>query len=179
MFLARPKRILRWDIPDGEWLIQAFIESDTGQQVKRATLGMEGNVLDHHSREAMALFLRSADRVMDAVRADPVRHAGLAGLVTVWRRGETSSPELPQRPTTAGDALWYVIVTMSTVGYGDRYPVTEIGRMFGVVIIVVGVGVFGTLTGFLANAFLSPSDAAADHESEATPERAPMAEVEA
>ena len=58
--------------------------------------------------------------------------------------------------TTAGDALWYVIVTMSTVGYGDQYPVTELGRFFGVGIIVVGVGVFGTLTGFLANAFLSP-----------------------
>lgn len=60
--------------------------------------------------------------------------------------------------TSAGDALWYVVVTMSTVGYGDQYPVTELGRSFGVVIIVVGVGVFGTLTGFLANAFLAPRD---------------------
>lgn len=64
--------------------------------------------------------------------------------------------------TSAGDALWYVIVTMSTVGYGDQYPVTELGRSFGVVIIVVGVGVFGTLTGFLANAFLSPADTGED-----------------
>lgn len=58
---------------------------------------------------------------------------------------------------TAQDAFWYSIVTMSTVGYGDRYPVTELGRLFGSVIIVVGVGVFGTLTGFLANAFLAPA----------------------
>ena len=57
---------------------------------------------------------------------------------------------------TAGDALWYVIVTISTVGYGDRFPTTELGRVFGVVVLVVGVGVFGTLTGFLANAFLAP-----------------------
>ena len=59
---------------------------------------------------------------------------------------------------TARDAIWYVIVTMSTVGYGDTYPVTDMGRLFGVIIIVVGVGVFGTLTGFLANAFMTPAD---------------------
>ncbi len=59
--------------------------------------------------------------------------------------------------TSAQDAVWYVIVTMSTVGYGDFYPVTGLGHLIGSLIIVVGVGVFGTLTGFLANAFLSPS----------------------
>ena len=57
---------------------------------------------------------------------------------------------------TAGDALWYSIVTMSTVGYGDKYPVTPHGREIGTLIIIVGVGIFGTLTGFLANVFLSP-----------------------
>ena len=59
---------------------------------------------------------------------------------------------------TAEDAIWYVIVTMSTVGYGDHYPVTHAGRAIGSLIIIVGVGVFGTLTGFLANAFLSPTE---------------------
>ena len=57
---------------------------------------------------------------------------------------------------TASDALWYLIVTMSTVGYGDLYPTTDVGRLIGSLIIVVGVGVFATLTGFLANAFLAP-----------------------
>ncbi len=60
---------------------------------------------------------------------------------------------------TAQDAVWYLIVTMSTVGYGDQFPVTDLGRLVGSLIIIVGVGVFGTLTGFLANAFLSPAQA--------------------
>jgi voltage-gated potassium channel len=58
--------------------------------------------------------------------------------------------------TSASDALWYIVVTMSTVGYGDQYPITNPGRVLGTIIIVVGVGIFGTLTGYLANLFLSP-----------------------
>ncbi len=74
---------------------------------------------------------------------------------------ERTSPEA--NITTASDALWYLIVTMSTVGYGDQYPVTNAGRGIGSLIIIIGVGVFGTLTGYLANVFLSPSDAAEPH----------------
>lgn len=74
---------------------------------------------------------------------------------------------------TAEDALWYLVVTMSTVGYGDLYPVSQVGRIIGVAIIIVGVGVFGTLTGFLATMFLEPAAAEAEVEGE------PEAEVSA
>jgi voltage-gated potassium channel len=62
---------------------------------------------------------------------------------------EKSAPEASI--TTASDALWYVIVTMSTVGYGDVFPVSTAGREIGSFIIVVGVGIFGPLSGYLAN----------------------------
>ncbi|MEL0250185.1 MAG: potassium channel family protein, partial [Actinomycetota bacterium] len=58
--------------------------------------------------------------------------------------------------TTAPDALWYMVVSLSTVGYGDQYPVTTQGRVLGAFVILTGVGIFGTLTGYLANFFLSP-----------------------
>lgn len=57
---------------------------------------------------------------------------------------------------TASDAIWYTMVTISTVGYGDRYPTTNAGRIIGTLIIIIGVGIFGTFTGYLANLFLSP-----------------------
>ena len=64
--------------------------------------------------------------------------------------------------TSASDALWYTLVTISTVGYGDRFPVTNAGRLIGTLIIVVGVGIFGTFTGYLANLFLGPRKGGAD-----------------
>ena len=69
-------------------------------------------------------------------------------------RAEQTNPDANIK--TASDAIWYTMVTISTVGYGDRYPTTNWGRIIGSVIIIVGVGIFGTFTGYLANLFLSP-----------------------
>ena len=57
---------------------------------------------------------------------------------------------------TAEDALWWSITTMTTVGYGDRFPVTTEGRLVAVVLMCAGVGLFGMLSGFLAAWFVSP-----------------------
>jgi voltage-gated potassium channel len=61
---------------------------------------------------------------------------------------------------TGVEALWWGIVTMTTVGYGDYYPVTNPGRVAGAVTMLIGIGLIGTFTGYLANAFLSPRPAA-------------------
>jgi voltage-gated potassium channel len=58
--------------------------------------------------------------------------------------------------TSAADALWWTYVTITTVGYGDRFPVTNWGRIVGLFVMTAGVGLFGTLSGFLANKFLTP-----------------------
>ncbi len=60
---------------------------------------------------------------------------------------------------TASDALWWAYVTVTTVGYGDKYPVTNSGRIVGVLLMTIGVGLFGVITGYLANAFLKPKSA--------------------
>jgi voltage-gated potassium channel len=57
---------------------------------------------------------------------------------------------------TGSEALWWGLVTITTVGYGDFYPVTNPGRLVGALTMLIGIAVLGTLTGYLANAFLSP-----------------------
>ncbi len=47
--------------------------------------------------------------------------------------------------TGIGDAVWYTVVTISTVGYGDFAPVTLVGRIIGVLTIVIGYAVFALL----------------------------------
>ena len=63
---------------------------------------------------------------------------------------------------TASDALWWGYVTITTVGYGDRFPVTNEGRIVGVVLLTIGVGLFGTFTAFVANLFLGPREQKAE-----------------
>lgn len=55
---------------------------------------------------------------------------------------------------TADDAMWWTMETITTVGYGDKYPVTGEGRLIGVVLMVSGVGLFGTYTAYIASLFL-------------------------
>ena len=59
---------------------------------------------------------------------------------------------------TAGDALWWAFVTITTVGYGDRYPVTVGGRLVAAVLMVVGVGLFGTFTAYVASFFIGDQE---------------------
>jgi voltage-gated potassium channel len=54
---------------------------------------------------------------------------------------------------TGGDALWWAYVTMTTVGYGDEFPISPGGRIVGIVMMTLGLALFGTLTGYLANSF--------------------------
>jgi voltage-gated potassium channel len=55
---------------------------------------------------------------------------------------------------TAEDAIWWSFVTITTVGYGDMYPVTMEGRVIAGFMMITGVGLFGTFTGYIAAWFM-------------------------
>jgi voltage-gated potassium channel len=55
---------------------------------------------------------------------------------------------------TAEDALWWAYVTITTVGYGDKFPVTTEGRIIAALLMTVGVGLFGTFTAYVASWFI-------------------------
>jgi voltage-gated potassium channel len=55
---------------------------------------------------------------------------------------------------TAEDAAWWAVVTLTTVGYGDKFPVSTEGRLVATLLMTAGVGLFGTFSGFIAAWFL-------------------------
>ncbi len=50
-------------------------------------------------------------------------------------------------------AMWWSVATLTTVGYGDVYPVTAVGRFFGALTAIIGIGLIAMPTGILASAF--------------------------
>ena len=52
---------------------------------------------------------------------------------------------------TVGDALWWSLVTVTTIGYGDKYPVTAEGRLLAAVLLIFGIGMIASLTGYFAS----------------------------
>lgn len=66
--------------------------------------------------------------------------------------------------TTADDAIWWAFATITTVGYGDRFPVTTEGRFIAAILMTAGVGLFGAFSAALAAWFLAPEDQATDEE---------------
>jgi voltage-gated potassium channel len=60
--------------------------------------------------------------------------------------------------TTGGDALWWALVTITTVGYGDYFPVTAAGRITGAFVMFAGVGIIGALASILASVLVAPTE---------------------
>ncbi|MCW8330351.1 potassium channel family protein [Photobacterium sp. SDRW27] len=110
-------------------------------------------------------LLRSSHQIISRIRSNR-REATIATifllltvLVTVGSAMmlmlEGNAPD--SNIQSAGDALWWVFVTISTVGYGDHYPVTTFGKMLAAVIIICGVGLFGMVAGLVSSMISDPA----------------------
>lgn len=60
----------------------------------------------------------------------------------------------PEKFGTIPDAMWWAITTLTTVGYGDAYPITALGRMIGAATMVMGLGMFALPIGILSTGYL-------------------------
>jgi voltage-gated potassium channel len=59
----------------------------------------------------------------------------------------------PDSFTSIPSTMWWAVATLTTVGYGDMYPVTVMGKFFGAIIAILGIGLFALPTGIIASGF--------------------------
>ena len=95
---------------------------------RRAQTGLRGRVAIYVAGGASLLAFVAAIAVLDVERSSP--DANISDF---------------------GDAIWWAVTTMTTVGYGDRYPVTGVGRMVAFALMVGGIALLGTVTATLAS----------------------------
>lgn len=60
----------------------------------------------------------------------------------------------PDKFKSIGHSLWWAIATLTTVGYGDIYPITDLGKLLSSVIAIIGIGFVALPTGILSSAFM-------------------------
>jgi len=87
---------------------------------------------------------------------------------------EQLSPEA--NIVSAQDAIWWSLVSVTTVGYGDRFPVTVSGRLVAVLLMTAGIGLFGIITSYLSSLFIAPVDDNGE-DNEVAQLRAELAEI--
>jgi voltage-gated potassium channel len=97
--------------------------------------------------------MRLAVAVRRLFTVDGVRYAALLAFVTVLAGG-TAFASVEKEPT-AWDGIWWAVTTMATVGYGDIYPQTDLGRVIAMAVMVVGIGFGSLLVGTIAERFIA------------------------
>ncbi len=118
-------------------------------------------------RGRVALYVAGATMLLTAVGALAMLDA------------ERDAPEASI--TTIGDALWWAVATITTVGYGDRYPTTTTGRLIAVGLMVAGIALLGVVTATIASWIVErvSADNADDQAATAAHVDALMAEIRA
>ena len=74
---------------------------------------------------------------------------------------ERSAPDATIK--SGGDALWWALTTVTTVGYGDTYPVTTEGRIIASVLMLIGIALFGAMSAIVTSKLILPKETS-DHE---------------
>ncbi len=92
-----------------------------------------------------------AGRVLVYAASVAVMAVGLGALAVLDAEQEAAGANI----TSFGDAVWWACTTVTTVGYGDRFPVTFEGRAVAVVLMVVGIGLVGSVTASVASWMLA------------------------
>jgi Ion channel len=156
----------RWCAACGWW--RASHGQRHGSKIERvaadeppAVLGQPkpDRVVDCEHRPGQVVQRRGCPRVRVEGRVLIASTVLLAGA-SVGLEAERDAPGA--NITSFGDAMWWGLTTVTTVGYGDRYPVTPEGRVIGGVLMIVGIATMGAVTAAIASQLINPHAGGSD-----------------
>jgi voltage-gated potassium channel len=102
--------------------------------------------------------LRTLGRIVDKKKAElgiTLMTGFLVLLIGSSLMYFVENPAQPEKFSSIPASLWWGVATLTTVGYGDIYPVTSLGQILGSIIAVVGIGLFALPAGIIASGFIS------------------------
>lgn len=99
------------------------------------------------------VFKRKASQLISAMLV-----IALLMIITSVLMYNIESTAQPDKFTNAFSGLWWSIVTLTTVGYGDIYPITTLGKLLGSVIAFLGIGLVAVPTGIISAGFMETID---------------------
>jgi voltage-gated potassium channel len=101
----------------------------------------------------LARLFRLAPLARRLFSLEGLRYVALIALLTVLGGGAAFGAV--EKHATTWDGVWWAISTMTTVGYGDVLPHTDLGRVLAIAIMLVGIGFIAIITGAVAERFLA------------------------
>jgi voltage-gated potassium channel len=108
----------------------------------------------------LARLFRLAPLARRLFSLEGLRYAALLALLTVLGGGAAYASV--EKHSSTWDGVWWALTTMTTVGYGDEYPRTTLGRALGIAIMLIGIGFIAIITGAVAERFLAAEVEGAD-----------------
>jgi voltage-gated potassium channel len=130
----------RWTYATRHWYDVALIALPMLRPLRLLRLLALARILNRSATSSLV------GRVSTYVLGTSMMAVGLAALAVLDAEQHADGANI----ATIGDALWWAATTVTTVGYGDRYPVTTTGRMIAVVLMVVGIATMGAVTASIA-----------------------------